>query len=71
MSEDTADVHIKVCVIGESGVGKSCIVQRLVKKDFDESSKTTVGVEYMPYRVKLESQIVQMELWDTAVSFIF
>ena len=61
-----ADYKYKVVVIGAAGSGKTAIVDRLIDKQFSEKPKTTVGVEYRPYRIKIDPFLIQLELWDTA-----
>ena len=61
-----ADYKYKVVIIGAAGSGKTAIVDQLIEKKFSEKPKTTVGVDYRPYRIKIEPFLVQLELWDTA-----
>lgn len=60
------DYRFKVVVIGAPGSGKTALVDQLIEKKFNEKPKTTVGVDYRPYRVDVEEFVVQLELWDTA-----
>ena len=54
-------------LLGDSGVGKSCIVLRFVKGQFDPSSKVTVGAAFLSQTVALaDSTTVKFEIWDTA-----
>ena len=41
---DTRHLRVKLVLLGDSGVGKTCLVTRFVRGSFDESSKVTVGV---------------------------
>jgi GTPase SAR1 family protein len=47
------DFLFKVIIIGDSAVGKSCILYRLTKNDFKEDHEVTVGVEFGTLVVKL------------------
>ncbi len=38
--------YAKVILIGDSGVGKTCLVQRLAGKDFNEIHQSTIGVDF-------------------------
>lgn len=49
-------------LLGESGVGKSCVVRRFVRGQFDPSSKVTVGAAFMSW-----SEVVDLGL-DVAVA---
>ncbi|MBA0571210.1 hypothetical protein Golob_004794 [Gossypium lobatum] len=52
---------------GDSGVGKSCIVLRFVRGQFDPTSKVTVGASFLSQTIALQdSTTVKFEIWDTA-----
>ncbi|WOH02460.1 hypothetical protein DCAR_0521849 [Daucus carota subsp. sativus] len=54
-------------LLGDSGVGKSCIVLRFVRGQFDPSSKVTVGASFLSQTIALQdSTTVKFEIWDTA-----
>ena len=54
------DFLFKVIIIGDSAVGKSCILHRLTKNEFIEDHEITVGVEFGTLVVKLEDQIFKL-----------
>ena len=56
----------KLILIGSSGVGKSCILQRYMKHTFEESYKCTIGVDFLMKSVIIKGQTVKLQLWDTA-----
>ena len=56
----------KLILIGSSGVGKSCILQRYMKHTFEESYKCTIGVDFLMKSVIVNGQTVKLQLWDTA-----
>ena len=60
------DYRFKVVVIGAASTGKTAIVDQLLTGKFSEQTKTTVGVDYRPYRVDVKQHVCQLELWDTA-----
>ena len=60
------DFKLKIVIIGDSGVGKTNLLKRFVSNTFDQSSKATVGVEFMSKTYKINKQIFKIELWDTA-----
>ncbi len=56
--------RIKMVLLGDSGVGKSCLVLRFVRGQFDPSSKVTVGAAFMSHPVALpDSSTVKFEIW--------
>ncbi|OHT09584.1 Ras family protein [Tritrichomonas foetus] len=60
------DYRLKVVVIGAAGSGKTAMVDQLLTGKYNEVTKTTVGVDYRPYKVNISQNIIQLELWDTA-----
>ena len=56
----------KLILIGNSGVGKSCILQRYIKHTFEESYKCTIGVDFLMKSIVINGQTVKLQLWDTA-----
>ena len=65
-SSELENYSIKIVVIGDSGVGKSNILNRYVHNDFNHDSKATVGVELNTKSYKINDKIVKVHLWDTA-----
>ena len=65
--EDTTkyDLTFKIIVIGDPGVGKSCLTGRAVKDKFDMQYAPTIGFEFLTYSVKIEGLIVKLQIWDT------
>ena len=65
------DYSLKVVVVGDSGVGKTCLLIRFVRDLFDEESQPTLGVEFMTKIVQTEHHRIQLQLWDTAGQELF
>lgn len=58
---------LQLVLLGDSGVGKSCIVLRFVRGQFDPASKVTVGASFLSQTIALQdSTTVKFEIWDTA-----
>lgn len=55
-----------VVLIGESGVGKSNLLSRFTKNEFNHDSRTTIGVEFSTRTVKLNGFTIKAQIWDTA-----
>ena len=65
--EDKKDLNsIKITLIGDSGVGKTCIIGRFTSDQFDENSLSTEGVSYSKIEYYYENKILNLDLWDTA-----
>ena len=59
--------RVKLVLLGDSGVGKSCIVHRYVRGTFDPANKVTVGAAFVAHSVPLpDGSTVKFEIWDTA-----
>jgi len=56
----------KVIIVGEFGVGKTSLLQRLVHNKYSEEYKVTIGVEYLDRIVHTESGTAFLQLWDSA-----
>jgi Ras-related protein Rab-11A len=64
--EDDYDMIFKVVLIGDSGVGKSNILLRYLKNEFNFECKATVGVEFGSQKFEVEGYKVKAQIWDTA-----
>ena len=58
----------KVVLIGESGVGKTCIISRYISGTFDSNTTSTNGASYCSKNVKYENlgKNLLLDIWDTA-----
>uniref|UniRef100_H3CHM7 Ras-related protein Rab-25 n=1 Tax=Tetraodon nigroviridis TaxID=99883 RepID=H3CHM7_TETNG len=65
-SDDSYNFVYKVVLIGESGVGKSNLLSRFTKNEFNHDSRTTIGVEFSTRTVQLNQYTVKAQIWDTA-----
>ncbi|KAL7714265.1 Rab family GTPase [Entamoeba marina] len=59
---------LKHCMLGETSVGKTCIVLRYVNQVFDPKSKSTLGVNFITKKCDVKNHSVLMNIWDTAGS---
>lgn len=56
---------MKVCLVGDSGVGKTALAHRMCKDRYD-IQETTLGANFHSLEVCTESETVKLSLWDTA-----
>jgi Ras-related protein Rab-11A len=63
---DKYDYLFKVVVIGDSGVGKSNLLSRFTRNEFNLESKSTIGVEFATRTVSMEGKTIKAQIWDTA-----
>ena len=57
--------EIKVILLGDSGVGKTCIINRYIKDEFNPNSKTTLGSNASSKVIKRDQVSYILNLWDT------
>lgn len=60
------DYLFKLVLIGDSGVGKSCLLLRFADDAFTESYISTIGVDFRFRTVKVGDKFVKLQIWDTA-----
>lgn len=65
------DFSVKTVIIGDSGVGKTCILTRFTRDFFDETSQPTLGVEFLAKIVETAKHRIELQLWDTAGQELF
>jgi len=66
-NEEEYDYLFKIVLIGDSGVGKSNLLSRFAKNEFNLESKTTIGVEFQSKNFNLPNgQVAKTQIWDTA-----
>ncbi|KAM8826962.1 ras-related protein Rab-11A-like [Synchiropus picturatus] len=65
-SDEAYNFVFKVVLIGESGVGKSNLLSRFTKNEFNHDSRTTIGVEFSTRTIELDGLTVKAQIWDTA-----
>jgi small GTP-binding protein len=66
MSGDDYDFLWKVIITGDSGVGKTSVIQRYIKNTFNDNSKPTIGVELNTKLIDHCDVNSKLQVWDTA-----
>ena len=66
MEKDGYDFLFKMILIGDSGVGKSNILLKYLKNEFQQNTKATVGVEFGTKTVEIDNKKIKVQIWDTA-----
>ncbi|OAP63085.1 GTP-binding protein ypt7 [Fonsecaea erecta] len=59
-------VLLKVIILGDSGVGKTSLMNQYVNKKFSTSYKATIGADFLTKEVTVDDRIVTLQIWDTA-----
>ncbi|KAL3848728.1 hypothetical protein ACJIZ3_010610 [Penstemon smallii] len=65
-AEDEYDYLFKLVLIGDSGVGKSNLLSRFTKNEFNLESKSTIGVEFATRSLNIDGKVIKAQIWDTA-----
>ena len=60
------DFLMKLILVGDSGVGKTNILSKYLKNNFDPDSKATVGVEFGTKNIEIDNKKIKVQIWDTA-----
>ncbi|GAB2210037.1 hypothetical protein Droror1_Dr00015287 [Drosera rotundifolia] len=65
--ESTAEDYLfKIVIIGDSAVGKSNLLSRYARDEFNLHSKATIGVEFQTQSMDIDGKEVKAQIWDTA-----
>ena len=65
------DLSFKMIVIGDAGVGKSCLTAKAAKGVFDDAYSATVGFEFLTFNVKIDGKVIKLQIWDTCGQEIY
>lgn len=64
--DEEYDYLFKIVLIGDSGVGKSNLLSRFTRNEFNLESKSTIGVEFATRSIKVDGKVIKAQIWDTA-----
>jgi Ras-related protein Rab-7A len=59
-------VLLKVIILGDSGVGKTSLMNQYVTRKFSNQYKATIGADFLTKEVAVDDRLVTMQIWDTA-----
>ena len=65
MSSDSS-VTFKILTIGESGVGKTCVLRRFVENKFLKNHLATIGIDFKTKTLNINNKEIKLKIWDTA-----
>ncbi|KAJ9081610.1 Rab GTPase ypt31 [Entomophthora muscae] len=63
--DDEYDYLFKIVLIGDSAVGKSNLLSRFTRNEFNLDSKSTIGVEFSTRNIQVDSKVLKAQIWDT------
>ncbi|KAE8613064.1 hypothetical protein XENTR_v10007550 [Xenopus tropicalis] len=64
--DEQYDFLFKLILIGDAGVGKTCVVQRFRSGVFAERQGSTIGVDFTMKTLEIQGKRVKLQIWDTA-----
>ncbi|XP_065556167.1 ras-related protein Rab-7a-like [Artemia franciscana] len=59
-------IFLKVIILGDSGVGKTCLMNQFVLRKFSKEYKATIGTDIVSKEVMVDDKLVTLQIWDTA-----
>lgn len=65
-SDSEYEYLYKIVLLGDSGTGKSSIVNKYSDRTFDIKTKTTIGVEFKTVTSSINGHLIKLQIWDTA-----
>jgi Ras-related protein Rab-7A len=57
---------LKIVILGDSGVGKTTLLQQYVNQKVSGHSKPTIGADFSKKEVMIDNAVVNLQIWDTA-----
>lgn len=65
------EVLFRVIIVGDTGVGKSCLLLRFTEDKFNDQHNVTIGVEFGSKVINFDNTTVKLQVWDTAGQEVF
>jgi len=66
MGSKAFDYLFKLLLIGDSGVGKTCVLFRFSDDAFNASFISTIGIDFKIRTIELDDKKIKLQIWDTA-----
>ncbi|XP_005453345.1 ras-related protein Rab-15 isoform X2 [Oreochromis niloticus] len=60
------DFLFRLLMLGDSGVGKTCMLRRFTESDFDTTHISTIGIDFKMKTLEVDGTKVRVQIWDTA-----
>ena len=64
--ESDIDYTIKLLIVGDSSVGKTNFIFRLIEDKFNPNYMTTTGIDLKTINIEIDNKKIRVQLWDTA-----
>jgi len=59
-------MQVKLLMIGDSGVGKTCLLLRYANESFSPTFITTIGIDFKIKNIEIDTKRIKLQIWDTA-----
>lgn len=66
LPQNKFDYSFKFILVGDTGVGKTSLISRLIDGNFYPNHEYTIGVEYGSKSITINNKIIKLQIWDTA-----
>ena len=66
MSDESAEINLKILILGDSSVGKTTLLLKYVDGYFPTIYVATIGVEYKVKKININGININLQIWDTA-----
>ncbi|XP_050407599.1 ras-related protein Rab-10 [Patella vulgata] len=66
MSGKRYDVLLRLLLVGDTGVGKTCLICQYANNEFYDTHISTIGIDFKMKTVNINGSIVKVQIWDTA-----
>ena len=60
------EISLKVVLVGEAGIGKTCIIQRYINNVYNDSTASSDTATYTNKKIKIGDKTLSLDIWDTA-----
>lgn len=64
------DYLIKLLIIGDLGVGKTCFLRKFLHDNSTDPSISTIGIDFSIKTIEIDGKTVKIQIWDTAINII-
>lgn len=64
--KEVYDFLFKVLIVGDSLVGKSCLMLRFAKDTYGGRYMSTIGIDFQRRLIDLDNEVIKLQIWDTA-----
>lgn len=62
-SQRSKKALLKIIILGDSGVGKTSLLQRYVKSQFNTNYKATIGADFLSKDITIDNQNITLQIW--------